>query len=691
MSEQALPRTEAASRPGAPPPLEAVVGVLLALEIMVFGVMGTNFLTRENALEVVRTSVEIGLLALALTPVIVTGGIDLSVGSLLGLSAVVFGKLLRDAGLPVELAALLTLALGAAAGGLNALFITRLGLPPLIVTLGTLSLFRGLAEGITAGYGNFSDFPERFLYLGNGYLFGVLPAQLPVLVAAAVGFWVLLQRTPLGRSLYAIGYSPDGARYAGVPVERRLALVYVLAGVVASLAGVVYAAHTSQAKADAGLNYELVAITAVVLGGTSIFGGRGTIHGTLLGLFALAVLQNGLRLADQPAELAGVLTGVLLLAAIILDRLLTRAGTLTHTHEAEGEFHVKNSQIAILSGVIIFAALIVAVSNILLLSRLLEHRNDTQLARNQSSSSAGGKMLTLAMMPKSKGNAYFRACQKGAEEAAQELGINLIWDGPTDPDPKGQNDVVEAWITRGVDVIAVAVENKEGIAPVLRKARDRGIKVITWDADTEPDARDFFVNQATNEAIGQTLMDHAARIMNNKGEFAIITASTTASNMRAWQEQIERRRQAKYPEIQMVDLRPCDDKQPLATEQAQTIMNSHPNLKLLMAICSPAVPGAAEAVDSSNHKNVKVIGLGLPNQNKRFVHEGTTECVVLWNTRDLGYLTVQAAVALKIGKLKVGDKEMQAGRLKTIQIAGDNILLGPPFTFTKENIDQFDF
>ena len=121
------------------------------------------------------------------------------------------------------------------------------------------------------------------------------------------------------------------------------------------------------------------------------------------------------------------------------------------------------------------------------------------------------------MMPKSKGNAYFIACRKGAEEAARELGIKLIWDGPTDPDPAKQNEVIDTWITRGVDVIAVAVENRQGISSVLRKARQRGITVLTWDADADPDARDFFVNQATPEGIGQTLMDNAAAYSPRQG------------------------------------------------------------------------------------------------------------------------------------------------------------------------------
>jgi rhamnose transport system permease protein len=295
------------------------------------------------------------------------------------------------------------------------------------------------------------------------------------------------------------------------------------------------------------------------------------------------------------------------------------------------------------------------------------------------------------MMPKSKGNAYFIACRKGAEEAAKELGVELIWDGPTDPDPARQNEVVDTWITRGVDVIAVAVENREGISSVLRKARQRGIKVITWDADAESDARDFLVNQATPQGIGHTLMDHAGRILEGKGEFAIITASLTAANMIEWQKHIETRRAEKYPQIKMAALRPCDDLQKKAFDEANTILNAYPNVKLIMAICSPAVPGAAEAVKQSRRSDVKVIGLGLPNDNKRYVHEGITEAVVLWNTMDLGYLTIHAADSLKRGTLKPGDASMQAGRLGKIEIAGDNILLGTPLTFTKDNIDQFDF
>jgi ABC-type sugar transport system substrate-binding protein len=175
------------------------------------------------------------------------------------------------------------------------------------------------------------------------------------------------------------------------------------------------------------------------------------------------------------------------------------------------------------------------------------------------SGAAGGKKITIALLPKSKGNAYFLSCKKGADRAARELGADVIFDGPTDPDPARQNEIVENWITLGVDAIAAACENKEGISTALRKARARGIKVITYDSDALPAAREFFVNQATPQGIGYALMDEAARLSGNEGEFAVISGTLTAGNQIEWRKFVEERLAAKYPKMTMVAVRPCDD------------------------------------------------------------------------------------------------------------------------------------
>jgi ribose/xylose/arabinose/galactoside ABC-type transport system permease subunit len=294
---------------------EMILLFVVLLEWLYFNSVGPRFGSVDNTFDIMRHSVEIGLLALAMTPIILTGGIDLSVGSLLGLCAISFGKFWRDAGMPIPLAAVCTIGIGALAGGLNATLITWLRLPPLIVTLGTFSLFRGLAEAITRGADTFTNFPASFLFLGQERWLGI-PAQAPIFILVAIGIWLLVHQTTFGRSFRAIGFAPEGTRYAGISVERRLAMAYVLAGVIAAVAAIIYTSRLGQAKADAGMGYELFAITAVVLGGTSIFGGIGTVHGTLLGVAAIAVLNNGLVHARQPREVAGMLTGLLLILAL---------------------------------------------------------------------------------------------------------------------------------------------------------------------------------------------------------------------------------------------------------------------------------------------------------------------------------------------------------------------------------------
>jgi rhamnose transport system permease protein len=242
-----------------------------------------------------------------------------------------------------------------------------------------------------------------------------------------------------------------------------------------------------------------------------------------------------------------------------------------------------------------------------------------------------------------------------------------------------------------VDAIAVAVENRAGISTVLRKARERGITVLTWDADAEPDARDFFVNQATPEGIANTLTDEAARLLNGAGEFAIITGALSAANQNEWIAFIKKRQAEKHPNLKLVTIRPSDDDRDKAFAETQTVMRVHPGVKLIMAISAPAVPGAAEAVRQAGRKDVNVIGLSLPNINKPYVHGGVVQAVVLWNTRDLGYLAVLASAMAVENKLEAGAASIEAGRLGPITIRGTEVVLGAPLLMNKGNIDEYDF
>jgi rhamnose transport system permease protein len=350
---------------------------------------------------------------------------------------------------------------------------------------------------------------------------------------------------------------------------------------------------------------------------------------------------------------------------------------------------MKNSQVAAICATVIAAAIIVAGTN-----AWLVHSLGLAAGANRSSysTSTRGKRPVIAMMPKAKGDPYFISCRAGAEEAAKELDVDLIWDGPTSLDAARQNEFVENWITRGVDAIAVAVENRGGISSVLRKARSRGIKVLTWDADAEPDARDFFVNQATPEGIANTLTDEAARLLGGEGQFAIITGALSAANQNEWIANIRKRLSEKYPKLTLATIRPSDDDRDKAFAETQTILRAFPAVKLVMAISAPAVPGSAEAVRQANRAgDVRVIGLSLPNINKPYVHSGVVQAVILWNTRDLGYLTVLSASQLVRQAFAPGATAIEAGRLGRIEVRGSEIVLGAPLLMNKANIDKYDF
>jgi len=300
----------------------------------------------------------------------------------------------------------------------------------------------------------------------------------------------------------------------------------------------------------------------------------------------------------------------------------------------------------------------------------------------------------VCLLPKKKGLPYFSSCAEGAAKAAAELGVELIYDGPTDGSPERAASMIEKWTLKKVDVIAVSPNDPEVLAPAMRKAREKGIRVITWDADGKPDTRDFFVNQATAKDIGYALVDTMAKDIGGEkpeGEVAIITATLTAANQNSWIQYIKERLPT-YPGLSLVTIKPSNEDQKLAFQVAQDLMKAYPNLKGIFAISSVAFPGAAEAVRQAGMKGkVQVTGLATPNDMREYVNDGTVKSVVLWNTADLGYLTVCTAEALLSGKLAPGATTLAAGALGDKTVAGDNVLLGKIMVFTKDNIAQFDF
>ncbi len=319
--------TETATQLAAPSYLswfrhEVVLALILVISLFLLATQTDRFLTTENLLNQGRLMAEVGLVALPMTFIIITAGIDLSVGSILGLTAILLGVSWKNFGLPLELALIVAISAGTFAGFLNGWFITKVNVPPLIMTLATLALYRGLAEGISQAR-SVRGYPDWFFQLGQGEVFGV-PTQLWILLVAIIIAWLTLAYTSFGRSLYAIGHNEIGARFSGIPVDRYKLTIYTLSGFMAALAGCIFVSRVSTTRSDMGTGLELDVIAAVVLGGTSIFGGVGTIAGTVLGFVMIQLLKNGLSLTGVKGDATIVVIGSVLILSILLTNFIQR-------------------------------------------------------------------------------------------------------------------------------------------------------------------------------------------------------------------------------------------------------------------------------------------------------------------------------------------------------------------------------
>jgi ABC-type sugar transport system substrate-binding protein len=297
----------------------------------------------------------------------------------------------------------------------------------------------------------------------------------------------------------------------------------------------------------------------------------------------------------------------------------------------------------------------------------------------------------MAMMPKLKSIAYFNACQRGAEEAARELHIDLTYDGPDDNDIRAQIRMLGQWITEGYDCIAVAPNDPSSISGVLEEARAKGITVLTFDADADR-GRQYFINQASYDDIAKTLVDTVAEEIGGKGQVGILTSTLQAPNQSQWARRIKAYRAERYPNMELLPEVESQESNTIGIARGKGLIESHPDLKGIIALTSIATPSAAEAVEQEGKKGqISVVGLSTPNEMKKYVNRGTVKTVILWKPVDLGYLTVQVGNLVHEGKM-VGSGKIQAGRLKDIQVRdGYEVLLGPPMKFTAANINGYDF
>ena len=302
---------------------EFLLVVLLLISIIIGAVLSPYFMTGFNFYALTSNIMEIAIMALPMTLIIIVGEIDLSVASVLGLSSVVLG-LLWEKGNPMWLAIAVALLVGLVAGCLNGLLVTRLALPSLVITIGSLALFRGLAY-VVLGDQAVSNFPAAFTNFGFSAIPGTeLPWSGLIFAILAAIFGVVLHFSPVGRQLYAIGNNKEAARFSGINVSRVKLVLFMLSGVIASLAGVIFTARFSSARPDNAVGFELVVVTVVLLGGVNIFGGRGSLLGVVLAIFIIAVLQNVLGLLNISGDIQSLAIGLLLILSVLGPNLARR-------------------------------------------------------------------------------------------------------------------------------------------------------------------------------------------------------------------------------------------------------------------------------------------------------------------------------------------------------------------------------
>lgn len=306
----------------------------------------------------------------------------------------------------------------------------------------------------------------------------------------------------------------------------------------------------------------------------------------------------------------------------------------------------------------------------------------------------GSDNLAITFLPKNLGNPYFDTSSAGAEEAITEFDGTFAEVGPAEATPDSQVSYINTLTQQGVGAIAVSANDPEAICDALNEARDAGVKVVTFDSDTNPECRDLFINQATAEGIAKVQIDLIGEQIGGAGEIAILSASANATNQNAWIATMEEYLASDYPDITLVETVYGDDDDQTSFDKTAALLQSHPNLKGIISPTTVGIAAAARYLSTSEYKGkVALTGLGTPNQMREYVEDGTVTSFALWNPADLGYLTAYAAKALIEGDItgEEGDS-FEAGKLGDYEVGADGtVLLGDPFVFDAENIDDFDF
>jgi ribose/xylose/arabinose/galactoside ABC-type transport system permease subunit/ABC-type sugar transport system substrate-binding protein len=594
--------------------------------VLLFGIASPHFLATDNLLNVMQQSAINAILGIGLTFVIISGGIDLSVGSILALCGLVVADLLV-AGQSIVVAVGGGLLVGVVCGLLNGLITTLGRIPPFITTLGMMLIARSAAK-IYSGSKPISGLPASFRTLSGNV------AAIPVLVLVVAVLYVLahlvLTRTKLGRYSYAIGGNEQAAWLSGVRVGRYKVAVYTLSGLMAGVAAVLMTSRLNAASPLSGEMYELYAIAAAVIGGVSLMGGEGGVLGTLVGALIMGTLRNGLNALNVPSALEGMVVGGVLVAAVVFDRARHRAAK---AERPKGWTRYRKLALAVASAVVL---VVVAIG-----------------FRSTFKAPTQARRLTIAFVPKALNSPFWAEMQQATEREAAAQGVRLVsLAADRETDVERQYQIIENLIQQKVDAILLAPAGSKELVPAIRKANDAGIPILILDTRID-EAAAYSMGAKVLTFIGSDNFEggavagrYLARTLGGKGNVAIIegiSGHETADRRRlGFLKGVE-----DHPGIRVVASQTADWERARAYTVAENLLQAHPDLDAIFAANDEMALGALEAVAAARRLGrVGVVGFDAIPDALVNIRSGRLLGSVAQFPGEMGRLGVRHAVAL---------------------------------------------
>lgn len=621
---------------------ELVILAMVVLSIVVFGLLNPRFIGIEPAKAILEGASTDGLIVIGMTIVIVCGGFDLSVGSTMAAGGLATALAMKS-GAPVSVAVMLGLFVGTLIGWLNGQVITKLKVNPFITTLGTMSILRGIVLVVTKNNPP-TGFPKPFLEIAWGHVLGI-PIPIIILAVAIILADVLLRHLRYLRQTYFVGSNEDAAALTGINVNAVKSFAFTVTGFLAALAGIMVAARADAVDPNEGLGAELRVIAAVIVGGASLSGGRGTILGSFLGLLLMQIITTGLVFVNVPPEAQLIAVGMVLILAAMIDQAGFPLGRkliplLTQTRSKKMERIVN---------VVLVVCLIVV-----LVAKFGGGRGPAESVSGEGSQASGQRYVMVALVTNIP---YWIDSKAGLMDKARELGVHASFTGPTNVDVNQQIDAMNRAIAQNVDGI-IAVPASDALTPAINKAIEKGIPVVCVDTDAPSSRRYSFVGTGNYNA-GYQGGEYLGKLLKGRGKVAVLTVpgqDNLNQRVKGYRDAL-----AKYPGVKIVQEANTMSSPTEGRKAARALLQAHPDLAGFACVEASGGQSAAIAVKETGRVGkVKIVAMDRDEPTLRAIDEGVIDASIGQRTYTMSYTALQMLYNIRNGHVKLVNNWQEA-------------------------------